>query len=111
MTRTAAFTADNRVFVATGWGGDNSARLHVDYVEEYSVSGNSWASKSSALSERADCAGASLGEGASAGYVFSGAHAANTGRVNEEYSVSGNSWTSKTDLPAPDRTKIGAAGI
>ena len=79
--------------------------------EEYSVSGNSWASKSSALSERADCAGASLGEGASAGYVFSGAHAANTGRVNEEYSVSGNSWTSKTDLPAPDRTKIGAAGI
>jgi len=109
MSRTAAFTADDRVFVATGWGGDGATRQQMDTVEEYSVSGNSWAAKTATPTERADAAGTSLGEGAAAGYVFGDSQSAT--RDNDEYSVSGNSWTAKADLPAPNRTKLGAAGI
>lgn len=109
MSRTAAFTANNRLFVATGWGGDAGGKQYMDTVEEYSVSGNSWATKTVTPTERTDAAAASLGEGAAAGYVFGDSQSAT--RDNDEYSVSGDSWTAKADLPAPNRTKLGAAGI
>jgi len=96
--RHTGFTAGGNLYVATGWEGDDGAEQFSKECREYSVSGNSWSTKTDCNNERTDCAGVSQAGDNDKGNVIGGGHNAYKGDVNEQYSVSGNTWTAKAVL-------------
>ena len=101
--RHTGFTAGGNLYVATGWEGDpphpgSSLNMWSKECREYSVSGNSWSTKTDCNTERADCAGVSPSGDSDIGNVIGGDDDAYAGNHNEQYSVSGNTWTNKLDM-------------
>jgi hypothetical protein len=96
--RHTGFTAGGNLYVATGWEGDDGAEQFSKECREYSVSGNSWSTKTDCNNERTDCAGVSQAGDNDKGNVIGGGHNAYKGNLNEQYSVSGNTWTAKAVL-------------
>ncbi len=89
-------------------GGETATNTWTDKNEEYSQSGDSWASKTAYPSSTEQMPGGAAVIGSDTLYKLSGGWSPNR---TDEYSQSGNSWTAKTDLGVDRQDYPAAVGL
>jgi hypothetical protein len=78
---------------------------YIKDCDEFDVAGDSWTGKMSMTIGRNRCPASTI---ASKGYLYGGTEAESE---CDEYDPAANAWTNKADIPAPNRSAMGASTI